>query len=388
MYVENTKEKIQYEGNNKENSMIKVKKIAGVFLTAMLSMTLLAGCGNKEVTLENDGDKPVVTVGDESATYWEANFQTRVLQMQYESMYGSDIWEQEVESGKNFEQTIKDLILEGLKSNQAALNHVKDYNITLTDDEKQEIEEQVDSFMENLSDEFEELTKPDKEKVENYLIESKTIQKLSEAVAEEAKLEVSDADARQMKANYVMISVDEDASNAELTKAKQKATKLYNSAKKTKSLASSAKSLDLEVKEATYGNNNEQIPSEIVEASMALKKGEITKPIKTDYGYYVIQCMKYLDKDATESAKESMLQTKQQTYFTETCEKWLEDSDVKVDDTLWDSIELAGHSTLPTTESTTSSDEATSEATTSSEATTTTSETTTAAEGTTEKPAK
>ncbi|HCO29689.1 MAG TPA: hypothetical protein DIT54_09925, partial [Lachnospiraceae bacterium] len=134
--------------------------------------------------------------------------------------------------------------------------------------------------------------------------------------------------------------------------------------------------------------NNEQIPSEIVEASMALKKGEITKPIKTDYGYYVIQCMKYLDKDATESAKESMLQTKQQTYFTETCEKWLEDSDVKVDDTLWDSIELAGHSTLPTTESTTSSDEATSEATTSSEATTTTSETTTAAEGTTEKPAK
>ena len=353
------------------------KRIAGIVMTAVLSMALLAGCGNKEITLEADGDKPVITVDGESTSYWEANFQTRVLQLQYESIYGVDIWSQTMQGDTTFEESIKDVILEGLKSSQATLNHVKDYDVSVTDDEKEEIKQQAEQFMSSLTDELKTLTEADQEKVEAYLTDMNLVQKVVSAVGEESKATVTDEEARQLKANYVVIPVDSSATDSEVNQAKHKATSLYNQAKKSKDLAKSAQALEFDVNEATYGTNNTDIPTEIIEASMKLQEGEIAKPIKTDYGYYVIQVTEYMNEEATATAKESMLEEKQMTYYNETCQKWLEDAKVTVDEDLWNSIQLAGNPTIPTTESTTES-----ESTTASEEGTTTASTSTE-EGTT-----
>lgn len=366
--------------------MIKGKKIAVVLMTATLSIAMLAGCGSKKFDLEKYGEKAVVTVDGESVSFWDANFQARLLQTQYESMYGTDIWTQKLQGEDTFETSMKSVLLDGLKINQATLNHAKDYKVELTEEEKKSIEEQADLFLEQVTDEFKALTNPDKEKVESYLEDTLTIQKVASEVAKEGNITVSDEEARQVKVNYVVFKVESDATDKAKTKAKQQATKLMNHAKDTKSLAQSAKALKLDVNEATYGKNNDQIPQEIVTESMALKKGEITKPIKTDYGYYVIQCMEETDKDATKTAKEELVSEKQMEYYNTTSQKWVSESDVKVDEELWDLIKFENNSTLPkaeSTENTTSVESTTGQESTTSAESTTGQESTTSAESTT-----
>lgn len=329
------------------------KKIAAVLVSATLSMSMLAGCGSKSFDLEKYGDKTLMTVDGTSMSFWEANFQARLLQTQYESAYGTDIWSQTVDGDETFETSTKEVLLDGLKTNLAALNHAKDYDIELTDEEKKSLSAQAENFLEQITDEFKDLTSPDQEKVEQYLENTVIIQKVASAVEEEADITVTDEEARQMKANYVVFKVDSDATSSEKAAIKKQATKLMNAAKKSNSLAQAAKASDLEVKEATYGSNNEEIPSEIIEASMSLKKNEITQPIETDYGYYVIQCVKYNDKDATKTAKEDMISDKKLEYYSTTSQGWVEDSEVEVDEELWNTIEFANHPTIETTEATT-----------------------------------
>lgn len=367
---------------------MRVKKIVALAMTATLSMAMLVGCGNtsksKEFDLEKYGQDPVITVDGESISFWNANFQARLSQSQYESMYGTDIWEQIIEDGKTLETSVKEVLLEQLQSNRAALNHAEDYKIELTDEEKKSVSAQVDTFLEQITDEFKTLTSPDKEQIEKYLEEAVLIQKISSAVAEEADVTVSDEDARQMKANYVVFQVDADASSSEKAKAKKQATKLMNEAKKTKSLAQSAKASELEVKEATYGNNNEDIPSEIIKASMELKKNEITEPIETEYGYYVIQCMSYEDKDATKTAKEEILAEKQEEYVSATITKWVKAAEITVDEELWNTIKFVNNPTMQSTTETTTEESTTENTESSTKASESTSEKNTSADSTTD----
>ena len=329
------------------------KKLATMFMTVTLSIGMLVGCGKKTFDLEKYGENALVTVDGSSLSFWEANFQARLLQTQYENTYGLDVWTETLEQNETFETSVKNTVLEGLKRNLVVLNHAKDYDITVTDEEKKAISGQVDTFLEQITDEFKELTKPEQEKVENYLEETVMIQKVASAVAKEADVTVTDEEARQMKANYVVFSFDSTDSDSQKANAKNKAQKLVSGAKKINSLAQAANKVKLEVKEATYGANNENIPAEILEASMKLKKNEITEPIETEYGYYVIQCMEYNDKKATKAAKEDILTEKQMEYYNTVSEKWVKEADVKVDEELWNTIAFANHPTISEVESTT-----------------------------------
>lgn len=329
------------------------KKLATMLMTVTLSIGMLVGCGKKAFDLEKYGEDAVVTIDESSLSFWDANFQARLLQTQYENTYGLDVWIETLEQNETFETSVKNTVLEGLKRNLVVLNHAKDYDVTVTDEEKKAISGQVDTFLEQITEEFKELTKPEKEKVENYLEETVLIQKVASEVAQEADVTVTDGEARQMKANYVVIPFDSKESDSKKVNAKNKAQKLVSAAKKIGSLAQAANTSNLEVKEATYGTNNENIPAEILEASMKLKKNEITEPIETEYGYYVIQCMEYNDKKATKAAKEDILTEKQMEYYNTVSEKWVEEAEVKVDEELWNTIAFANHPTISEVESTT-----------------------------------
>lgn len=356
--------------------MIKRKKIAAVVLATTLAISSLTGCGAEKFDLKQNGEKPVITVDGESMSFSEANFQARLLQQQYESYYGTDIWKTEGQDKQTIEQSVKAALLEQLKSYRVILNHAKDYDATLTEEEAKTLKEQAEAFIGQMTDEFKALTDVNEEQLEEYVKQSLIAQKVSIEAGKEADVKVTDEEARQVKVNYVVFKVDTDAKKAEKTKAKQQATKLMNQATKTKNLAVSAKAMKEEVTEATLGKNNDSIPEELVTAALKLKKGEITKPIEIDYGYYVMQCMEENDKEATKTAKEQMLSEKQTEYFTNTTlPKWEDDAKITVDEKLWDTIQFAGNPVVKvestTEESTTAAENTTAaESTTTAEATT------------------
>ena len=61
-----------------------------------------------------------------------------------------------------------------------------------------------------------------------------------------------------------------------------------------------------------------------------MKDGEVADNIiETDTGYYVVRLDKINDEDATASKRESLQNSKESTYFTDTTAKWLDEADVK-----------------------------------------------------------
>ena len=99
--------------------MLHLGKRAAVLTAAgVLSAGMLAGCSG---TI--DTGAVVATVGEEDITLGVANFYARMTQGQYETYYAGmmgmtseDMWVQEVEEGKTYEQAVKDSIMTELEN--------------------------------------------------------------------------------------------------------------------------------------------------------------------------------------------------------------------------------------------------------------------------------
>ena len=102
------------------------KKLLAVALAAVLSVSVLAGCGTS-VKPESYGTTVVATYGDENIYLDEANMYLRAEQYYYENiytyMYGmTDIWNQQVTEGV----TMKSAVLESVMSMVRQIYVLKD----------------------------------------------------------------------------------------------------------------------------------------------------------------------------------------------------------------------------------------------------------------------
>ena len=68
----------------------------------------------------------------------------------------------------------------------------------------------------------------------------------------------------------------------------------------------------------------------MIDVLRTLDDGEVASDIiETDTAYYVVKLDKKDDEEATETKKESIISTREQTLYTDTTEKWLDDADIK-----------------------------------------------------------
>ena len=152
----------------------------------------------------------MATVGDEEITLGVANFYARMTQGQYETYYagmmgmtGEQMWAQEVEEGKTYEQAVKESVMTDLENMYIIAQHAAEYEVSLSEDEKDAIREAATQFDELNSDETKEAVSGYRKDIEKYLelvtIRSKMDSRMKEGVNEE----VSDEEAAQKAMKYV-----------------------------------------------------------------------------------------------------------------------------------------------------------------------------------------
>ena len=64
--------------------------------------------------------------------------------------------------------------------------------------------------------------------------------------------------------------------------------------------------------------------------------------IETESGYYVLQVTSLLDREATDTKKESIVTERQDAKYTEVFEALKEETKISVDEKLWKKISLYG----------------------------------------------
>ena len=365
------------------------KRTAVVALAGVMSVGMLTGCGSKTL----DGTKTVATVDGTDIPLGVVSLYAREQQQRTTAMYMSymgsadNIWDQtaDEDSGETYGDQAVTSSLESIEKMYILKEKASDYNVEFTDEDETAIADAASQFMAANSEETIKELAVTEDQVKT-LLELQTIQKkMYDPIVAEGNITVSDDEANQTTFTYVSISTSgDDVTDEDKETKKEQAQEILDKMKEdpTADMSEVAQGVD-ESYSAVQGNfttkesedededsSGAAYPDEVISVLRGLKDGEVADDIiETDTGYYVVRLDKINDKDATASKRESLQNSKESTYYTETTNQWLDDADVKVVKKVLKTLKITDKHTFTAPTSTpTPSPEVTEEATPTPEA--------------------
>ncbi|MDK2815314.1 MAG: foldase protein PrsA [Thermoanaerobacter sp.] len=231
---------------------------------------LLVSCSAKK--------EVVATVNGENITNAEYRKAFDQVKAQIESspQYTKDIWNQDYE-GKKFLDVVKENVLDSLIAQKLLLQEALKNNITVSDKEIEEEYQREKEFNKDIT----------KEDVKNYLLINKLFEEYTKDVKiteEELKKYYEDNKDQfeTVKASHILVSDEKIAQD------------IYNRLMKGEDFATLAKEYSIDTATKDQGGDlgefarGVMVP-EFEQVAFSLKKGQISKPVKTDYGYHIIK---------------------------------------------------------------------------------------------------
>ena len=323
--------------------------MATVFSLAAASLAGCAGNVNPEETL--------VTVGDTEVSYGVVNYYARLQQAQYESYYasmlgttGEAFWSQAGSDGKNYADTIKEGVMEDIQELYLIKQHAAEYGAELTGEEKTSIEETAKQFVSENSQEERDAVSGDEKYVKEYLTLLTIEKKMDPLMTADVDEEVSDEEAAQKAMDYIYVSYstkDADGNSVDMSDEEKAALKAdvqtaLDELKAGKAeFAVVAAALGETVQTATFDAESYSPNSDLVAAADALAAvGDVTELVETDNGIYVARLTSLLDRDATDSKKEAIVEQRKNEQFESLLEQWKEETEITVNEKLWKKIDF------------------------------------------------
>ena len=136
-----------------------------------------------------------------------ARYQQGMIETNLGSMLGDNMWTQEVSEGKTYEDNVKDSVMDALQQMYILEDHMAEYEVVLTDEEKSAIQEAAKKFDEGNELEAKELVSGETEYVERVLTLLTIQKKMTDAVTKDVSTEVSDEEAAQKSMQYVSFHI-------------------------------------------------------------------------------------------------------------------------------------------------------------------------------------
>ena len=193
------------------------KRILAAGMCASMAMGLLTGCSSSN-------DEVVAKMGDTKLTLGEANFMLRYSQAQTQSYLGAmfgegtNVFQQDLTgSGQAYGETAKESVLNDLKDMTILEQHMSDYNVELTDEDKAAIEEAAKQFIADNSKEVLKEMSATEETVSRILTLYTIQSKMETAIEADVDTEVSDEEAAQKTIQYAYFTIPETENETEDT---------------------------------------------------------------------------------------------------------------------------------------------------------------------------
>lgn len=318
---------------------MKIKKFAAVCVAGALIVSALTGCGiNKNET--------IATMGDQEISLGVANFMCRYQQASsddtFRGYFGDEVWSSDLYgSGSSMQETVKAQVMSSLHEMYTLQNHMEDYGVSLSDEEKQTIQDTAAAFMEANSKEALDEMGATQEIVEEVLTLYTIQAKMHEAIIADADTEVSDEEAN-MRA-YSMISIATDSyiddsykqvnyTEEEAAEIKADAEQMAEALKENPNMEEVAEEYGYSVTTGTYDADDSKLDENVKTALDGLKEGEISDLITTDTKLYIVRIDSETDADATEKNRQSIIEERQSTLYSEVLAGWQEDDGWTVKD--------------------------------------------------------
>lgn len=293
------------------------KRVIALGAAVALSAAILTGCGNKNINVTETGEpvlataenssREVATINGEAVTvadlqyyiYNVAMMQLYTINPEFTGDVSGVDWQQKLDSGKTLEETIIEEALKTAITDILTMQKGAEQGIALSDEEKTQMDEIVDSFIANYGEETFalNLTAMGLDSKEEYkkiyervslvqMVEEDIQADLSKYVTDVEKLKEYKSDDKVTVQHVLIMSEGgkyenpEEVANEVLTKAKAGEDFValidqYNE--------------DPGATAAGYTLGPGEMVKEFEEASFALDFDQISDIVKTDYGYHIIK---------------------------------------------------------------------------------------------------
>ena len=312
------------------------RKLLVAGLCACMAAASLTGCGSK-------AGKAAVTVGDDTASLGLVNLMLRYNQAQMQSLYasfmGDNMWE-------TYGETTKNNVVESIENMFLMEQHMSDYGVSITDEDKTKITDAAKKFIETNDEKTMKAMNATQENVERLLTLYTVQSRMYNAIIADVDTNVSDEEAAQKTVKYVLFSTagstDEDGNSVEMSdedKAAKKETaqKLLDAVKGGEDMADALTDLgeDRSPVTSSYGTDNGTLNDTLKEAADKLSDGEVADElIETDGGYYVLQMVTTFDEEKTNEQKDTIISQRKSDLYTTTLDGWKEDAKISTDSDL------------------------------------------------------
>ena len=161
--------------------------------------------------------------------------------------------------------------------------------------------------------------------------------------------EVSDEEAAQKAMQYVFFSyttTDDSGNTTELTDEEKESLKtdaqsLVDRVNAGEDISTVAEELGQTAYDLTFDSESTSPNEDLIAAVDAFEtEGQVTDVIEADDGLYVGRLTSLLDRDATDQKKTSIVEERRQEQYDSLLEEWRNDTDIKVDEKVWDKVDF------------------------------------------------
>ncbi len=324
-----------------------IKRMTGLFLVCMI----LCSCGHTSA----EEDPVAFTVNGEAIGLREWNFYVRMNQMQWEKdgldLYGDDMWTSVEEDGSTMADQLKEDVLDTICRIHLVNQHSEEYGVALDEAKRQEIQKRAESFMEAYHEALLEYAGADTEFVCERLSERELSLLTAQACVEDFVPELPEEEVHREGICYVLISTtglrDEEGNLTPFSEEERErralvAESVCREAQESGDLKGAAEAEGLTPIESSMGRSNEGDGQEprMLDAARLLDTGEVSEPIWTEEGWFLVQHTSDYDEEGTAYWREHLADLAKEDEYERIYEEWKASADITVNQEVLDQVDV------------------------------------------------
>ena len=314
----------------------------------MICMSLCMGLtGCKKSEKADTSSQKVFTIGKEKVCLDEVWIYAETVMQGYEQKYGSRVWGIETQDTDGTVRTMEDItrqdIIEDIRCTKLLVQEASTYNVSLTNEEKEDAASQAKDFYNNLTDEQISKMGISLAVAEQAFEENMLADKVYDQVMVEGNVEVSDEEARMTTiydlcfacytedsaGNITAVSDEEKAKQRENAEAALLALDDPENPASYDDIAAGYNLQQAGRRTLSYSDLVVQYGEELVNILYSMENGTHTTVVETEYGYHIIGMEALTDSQATADRKAEMLTERQKEYFATVYQEWVNKTDKK-----------------------------------------------------------
>lgn len=321
------------------------RKIVCCLALALCAVSFTSCSSAKVVFTTGFGENEVFRIDSAVCTLPELMVYLTNTQNQYESVYGSEVWNISLD-GVTLEENVKEMVLAKIAQIKSMYLLAGNKDVQLTEAEQTKVEQAAQEYFRSLNDTEVELLGVDLDTVVQLYTEYALADKVYKYIIQDINPEISDDEARTITVQHILLKTyTTDGAGKRVAYTEELKRNVYQRACDIREQAVSGEQnfLDLasrysEDATVTYSFGKGEMDIAFEEAAFSLETDEISQVVETESGYHIIKCINTFDREQTDANKLEIVEERRREVFGQEYDAFVEKLNREINEKLWQQV--------------------------------------------------